>query len=301
MNKLILFLKGMFMGAADIIPGVSGGTIALITGIYDELIESIESINLDVFKDIISGKFKQGFSKIRFDFLIPLILGIGTSIFTMARLMNYLLEEQSLYTWSGFFGIILASAYVISKHFKLTLMRGLNILIGAIVSYMIVGLVPVNTPNALWFMFLAGAIAICAMILPGISGAFLLLILGKYHYITELLKDPLNLEHLVILGTVALGCLVGILGFSKILKIVLENWHSGTMAFLTGMMLGSLRKIWPYKEVVETKIIDGDVFVVAEKLVKPWEVNGFLFSIFCMVISFIAIILLDKVSSKKNI
>lgn len=300
MDKLILYLKGMFMGAADIIPGVSGGSIALITGIYDKLIDTIGSIKFQLVKDILKGDFKKAIGSIDWGFLIPLVLGILTSILTMARLMHFLLDEYTLYTWSAFFGLILASAYVISKHFKMTPLRFLNIIVGAVLSFVIVGLVPINTPNALWFMFLSGAIAICAMILPGISGAFLLLILGKYHYITELIKDPLHLDHIVVLGTVVLGCLVGILSFSKVLNFVLDRWHSGTMAFLTGMMLGSLRKIWPYKEVVETKIIDGDEFVVAERLLTPWSMEGFGVSLICMVAGFVIIIVLDKVTSQKE-
>lgn len=300
MSKLIVYLKGMFMGAADIIPGVSGGSIALITGIYDQLIEAIGSIGFDLVKDFFRGDFKKVAKDVNFGFLIPLLAGILTSIFTMARLMNFLLEEYTLYTWSTFFGLILASSYVIGKQFKLTTLRLLNLVAGGLISFVIVGLVPVNTPNALWFMFLSGAIAICAMILPGISGAFLLLILGKYHYITEIIKDPFHLDHIIVLLVVALGCLVGILSFSKVLNYVLDNWHAGTMAFLTGMMLGSLRKIWPYKEVVESKIVDGDVFVVAEQLVRPWEMEGFAFSILFMVIGFLVIIILDLLTSTKE-
>ncbi len=300
MSKLILYLKGMFMGAADIIPGVSGGSIALITGIYDQLIEVIGSIGFDLVKDFFRGDFKKVAKDVNFGFLLPLLAGILTSIFTMARLMNFLLEEYTLYTWSTFFGLILASSYVIGKQFKLTPLRLLNLVIGGLISFIVVGLVPVNTPDALWFMFLSGAVAICAMILPGISGAFLLLILGKYHYITEIVKDPFHLEHILVLLVVALGCLVGILSFSRVLNYVLDNWHSGTMAFLTGMMLGSLRKIWPYKEVVESKIVDGDVFVVAEQLVRPWEMEGFALSILFVVIGFAVIIILDLLTAKKE-
>ncbi len=300
MNKFIVYLKGMFMGAADIIPGVSGGSIALITGIYDHLIEVIGSIGIDLVKDFFKGNFKKVAKDVDIGFLLPLLAGILTSIFTMARLMNFLLEEYTLYTWSGFFGLILASSFVISKQFELTPLRGLNLILGAVISFVVVGLVPVNTPNALWFLFLSGAIAICAMILPGISGAFLLLILGKYHYITELIKDPFHVDHILVLIVFALGCLVGILSFSKVLRYVLDNWHSGTMAFLTGMMLGSLRKIWPYKEVVETKVVDGDVFTLAEQLVKPWEMDGFILSLVFMILGFLVIIVLDLLTSKKD-
>ncbi len=139
--------------------------------------------------------------------------------------------------------------------------RALSLIIGSVTSFIIVGLVPVNTPNALWFLFIAGAIAISAMILPGISGAFLLLIMGKYHYITGMVKDPFLDGHLLGLFAVALGCFVGILSFSRVLKFVLDRWHSVTMAFLTGMMIGSLRKIWPYKETLESKLIESTRFI----------------------------------------
>lgn len=300
-NKVGLYLKGVFMGAADIIPGVSGGSIALITGIYDDLIDAIHSINLEVVKEFFSGKCISAIKKIHWGFILPLLAGILTAIFSMGRLMNYLLEEQTLYTWSVFFGLIVASAFVIGKACKLNPKRFVIMLLGGIMSFSIVGLVPVETPESLWFLFVCGAIAICAMILPGISGAFLLLILGKYHYITELIKNPFGEGNLLVIVVFALGCLVGILSFSRVLKFVLTRWHAATLAFLTGMMVGSLRKIWPYKEVIETKIVDGEMFVLKEKWLLPWQIDGhFLLSFLFILIGMGVILLLDKVSRKKE-
>jgi len=301
MDKFILFLKGIFMGAADIIPGVSGGSIALITGIYDDFIGAIHSININVLKEILKGNIVKGIKLIQWEFLIPIGLGILTAIFSMARLMHFFLEEYTLYTWSVFFGLIVASAYIISKQFEMNINRAISLIIGGVISFIIVGLVPVNTPNAYWFLFIAGVIAISAMILPGISGAFLLLIMGKYHYITGMIKDPFVGENILGLIAVGLGCIVGILSFSRVLKFVLDRWHSGTMAFLTGMMIGSLRKIWPYKETLETKLIDGELFVMKEKLVTPWSVDGFVISLVFMVIGFLVIIVLDKVANRNKL
>jgi putative membrane protein len=297
--KLMIYIKGVAMGAADIIPGVSGGSIAFITGIYDQLIDAIHSVNGEVLKDIATGKIIQGIKKIHWGFILPLLAGILTSLFTMAGLMHFLLEDYQVYTWSFFFGLILASSYVISKEFKLSASNLLFVLIGGGLAFFIVGLVPVSTPDDLWFIFLCGAIAICAMILPGISGAFLLLVLGKYHYITGLLKAPFEGTNLIVISVFSLGCLVGIMSFARLLKWVLAKYHYRTMAFLTGMMLGSLRKIWPYKEVIEKKLIEDKEIIMSERLIAPWNVQE------NMVVSFIfialgigVIVLLDYVVLK---
>lgn len=292
LSKLLIFFKGVAMGVADIIPGVSGGSIAFITGIYDQLLDAIHSVNLDVAKDIFSGKIVKGLKKIHWGFIIPLLSGILTSLFTMAGLMHYLLENYQVYTWSLFFGLILASSYVIGKEFKMNLVHGLFVLLGGSLAFFIVGLVPVTTPNQLWFIFICGIIAICAMILPGISGAFLLLVLGKYQYITGLLKAPFEGLNWLVMLVFAMGCVVGLLSFARLLKIVLAKFHFKTMAFLTGMMLGSLRKIWPYKEVVETKLIDGKEFVMSERLVAPWNIDANMFLSFGLILLGIVIIVL---------
>ena len=301
MKKLILFLKGMFMGAADIIPGVSGGTIALITGIYDELIESINCIDKKFIKDLLTLKFKTVFKKINFKFLIPIFLGILTSIFSMANLMHYLINEKPIETWSVFFGIILTSSFILSKKIKINKLHLMNIILGAIFSYFLVGIVPVKTPNTLLFLFFSGSIAICAMILPGISGAFLLLILGKYNYITKILKSPFSKGNPIQLIIFALGCLFGLLSFAKFLNFLLKKHHESTIAFLTGLMLGSLRKIWPFKKALETKLIDGEIYTIKEKLILPWNVEvGLTKSIFFIFIGVLIITTINYFSNLKK-
>ncbi len=300
MTKFILFLKGIFMGAADIVPGVSGGSIALITGIYEDFLDAIHSVNMEVVKDIFAGKILKGIKRIHWNFLLPLFLGILTAIFTMARVMNYLLVTYELYTWSMFFGLILASAYVISRQWTRNKEHVLMCCIGGVLSFVVVGLVPMETPEALWFIFISGVIGISAMILPGISGAFLLLIMGKYEYITGILKNPFKANHLIVLVVFALGCAVGLLGFARVLRWVLHRWHEGTLAFLTGMMLGSLRRIWPYKEILEQEMVGDTVLILKEVAVLPWNIEGnYVLSIAFIFLGVFVIILLDKMVRKK--
>jgi putative membrane protein len=300
MTKILLFFKGLFMGAADIIPGVSGGSIALITGIYEEFLDAIHSVNMDVLKDIFAGRIIQGIRRIHWNFILPLFFGILTAIFTMAKLMHYVLETYELYTWSLFFGLILASAFVIGKQWEMKKTRLITFIVGGISSFIIVGLVPIETPEDLWFIFFAGVIAISAMILPGISGAFLLLIMGKYHYITGILKDPFHLNSILILMVFGFGCLVGIMGFSRILRRILHRWHKGTLAFLTGMMLGSLRRIWPYKVIIEQEFIGDKAIILKEAAVLPWKIEGnYILSFVFILLGMVLILILDKFSKNK--
>lgn len=239
---LTIFLKGIFMGSADIIPGVSGGTIALITGIYERLVHAISSINFTFVKPLLKGNMSEFKSKllyeIDFALFIPLILGIGIAFLTLAKVITYLLVNQTAYTFSFFLGLILASAYILY-----TKLDGLNIkliiatIIGIILAYVFVGLNPIAANHSLPVLFVSGLIAICAMILPGISGSFLLLLLGQYQYMLNALNNLNIVEILVFI----VGAVIGILGFSKILNYLLENHESFTMAFLIGIMLGSLR------------------------------------------------------------
>ena len=239
---LTIFLKGIFMGSADIIPGVSGGTIALITGIYERLVHAISSINFTFVKPLLKGNMSEFKSKllyeIDFALFIPLILGIGIAFLTLAKVITYLLVNQTAYTFSFFLGLILASAYILY-----TKLDGLNIkliiatIIGIILAYVFVGLNPIAANHSLPVLFVSGLIAICAMILPGISGSFLLLLLGQYQYMLNALNNLNIVEILVFI----VGAVIGILGFSKILNYLLENHESLTMAFLIGIMLGSLR------------------------------------------------------------
>ncbi len=234
------------MGAADVIPGVSGGTIAFITGIYEELILSIK--NIDVQALVLLKKFELSsfWKKINGTFLLAVVGGAVTSLLSLAKLMNYLLVIYPIPVWSFFFGLILISAPLILRDVK---SWSVGVIIAAIAgtlfAYSITIISPAETPTNLLFIFLCGALAICAMILPGISGAFILLLLGKYEFLIKALVQ----FDARILSVFILGCLVGILSFSRFLSWILKNYRFPTLALLAGFMLGSLNKVWPWKEV----------------------------------------------------
>ncbi len=248
-NYFLLVLKGCAMGAADVVPGVSGGTIAFISGIYGELIESIKNFNIEAFKYLFTLKIGKFWKKINGNFLAAVVGGIAISIFSLARLMTYLLENHPICIWSFFFGLIIASSLLVFK--EVTRWRAgsiIALLAGIVVAYLITALSPTSTPNTWWFIMLSGAIAICAMILPGISGAFILLLLGKYMFIMDAVG---NLKIGIILLFI-IGAAVGIISFSHFLSWLLRNHHNMTIALLTGFMVGSLNKVWPWKQVLST-------------------------------------------------
>lgn len=248
-NYLLLILRGCAMGAADVVPGVSGGTIAFITGIYEELINSIKSIDLQALKLLLNFQFAGFWKKINGSFLISVVLGIAISIFSLARLMTWLLEHHPIYIWSFFFGLIIASSVLVAKEIRQwNLLTVIALIAGACVAYLITVITPAETPNTWWFIILSGAIAICAMILPGISGAFILLLMGKYSYILGAVSSlDIGVLLLFVVGAVA-----GIISFSHLLSWLLKNYHTLTIALLTGFMVGSLNKVWPWKEVLRT-------------------------------------------------
>lgn len=298
-EALILYLKGIAMGTADIIPGVSGGTIAFITGIYETLIKSIKSINANTINLFFKGRLKEMLSLVNVRFLIVLFAGIITSILSLARLMNYVLIEYPIYTWSLFFGLIGASILIMNKKFNWNINSIIVFILGALSGYALVSVIPVQTPDEIWFIFICGFIAICAMILPGISGSFLLLILGKYEYITGLLKAPFEGNNLLVICIFVLGCVSGLAGFSRFLNWLFDKWHNATIAFLTGLMLGSMKKIWPWKETLETKIIEGKTYVLKEKNIIPSSIDeSVLFAILLMIIGFIIVMLIEKTSEE---
>jgi putative membrane protein len=242
-------LRGMCMGAADVVPGVSGGTMAFILGIYQELVEAIRSINARFIRNLLSFRFKEALSLVPWKFLGSLVLGILLAVFSLARLLAWLLENKPVYIWSFFFGLILASIFTVGHN--LERWKGSTLVwaaLGTVGAYFLVGMVPVNTPEAPWFLFLSGAVAICAMILPGISGSFILVLLGKYHFVLAAVND----RNFIVLGVVAAGALLGITSFSRLLSWLLKRHHDVTIALLLGLMLGSLRKIWPWKMTLET-------------------------------------------------
>lgn len=252
-NYIMVAVKGACMGAADVIPGVSGGTIAFITGIYDDLLASINAIDAAALKMFFSGKFKEFWKHINGGFLLSLFCGIGFSVMTIAGIMQYLLEHHPIQTWAFFFGLIVASSIFILRGIKgWNLKAVLFLVFGAVLGVTVCTLSPTTTPDALWFIFLSGAIAICAMILPGISGSFILLILGKYQYImsaiTGLTSGEAIGESLVIIGVFAVGAVCGILSFSRFLHWLLGRFHKETLLVLAGFIIGSLVKVWPWSD-----------------------------------------------------
>lgn len=241
---LTLWLKGFCMGAADVVPGVSGGTMAFILGIYEELIRGIRSFDWRVLKLVGTGRIGQALDAVPWRFLLALGLGILTAIFSLAKGITWLLVNQPVLIWSFFFGLVLASIVTVTKHFQEW--RPSNLFwmaVGTVLAYWVVGLLPMATPDAAWFLFLSGSIAICAMILPGISGSFVLVLLGKYQYVLE----AVNNRDFLTLAVVAAGAAMGLILFSRILNWLFTKRHDLTIALLGGLMLGSLRKVWPWK------------------------------------------------------
>ena len=266
-NYPLLILKGCAMGAADVVPGVSGGTIAFIAGIYEELVDSIKSINLHALKLLFTLKLKAFWQQINGSFLFSILLGIGISIFSLAKLMTWLLEHYPIQIWSFFFGLIIASTVLVAKEIqRWHAGTVIALIIGAAVAYVITILSPSETPNAWWFIILSGAIAICAMILPGISGAFILLLMGKYAYIL----GAVSALQFGILLLFAFGAVTGIVSFSHLLSWLLKKHHTATVATLTGFMVGSLNKVWPWKETLETYTDShGSVHPLVEANISP--------------------------------
>jgi putative membrane protein len=299
----VLSLKGLCMGSADVIPGVSGGTIALITGIYEELLLALKSIDATWVKKILNFDLRGALAHVHVRFLLSLFVGIGIAIISLAQLMNYLLHHYPVFTWSFFFGLIAASILVVSRQMgNWTGRAGISFVAGTVVAAFIVNLIPVATPDALWFIFLCGVIAICAMILPGISGAFILLILGKYEFITATLKNPFLPQHLVIIIVFCLGCLIGLLSFSRLLNYLLKNFHQLTMAFLTGLMVGSMPKIWPWKEILETKMNRGKVHVIWGSNIMPETINTeVLIALGLVIIGFIIVLIIERLARGKKV
>lgn len=254
LRYLTVGIKGACMGAADVIPGVSGGTIAFIMGIYDEFVGSIARIDATAVKMLFSGRIRDFWKHINGTFLLSLVLGIGVSVVALAGLMQTLLTNYPIQTWAFFFGLIVASSIFILRGISDWRMRDFGFLaLGLLLGVVVCTLSPTQTPDDLWFIFLSGALAICAMILPGISGSFILLILGKYQYIMGVITNVVSGvdmgRNLLILGVFMVGAVVGILGFSKFLHWLLARWHRTTLIVLAGFIIGSLVKVWPWSNV----------------------------------------------------
>ena len=240
LDYLLLSLKGIGMGAADVVPGVSGGTVAFISGIYEELITSINSINLQAFKTLRKEGVASFWNHINGTFFIFLFAGIGISIISLAKVVSHLLHEFPILIWSFFFGLIIASILLIGKTIvKWKFSTTGALIIGATVAYYITTIQAVANIDANWYILLSGAIAICAMILPGVSGAFILLLLGSYDRILTAISTRNSTDIILF----AIGCLIGLLSFARVLKYLFSKHKDKTIAVLTGFMIGSLNKV----------------------------------------------------------
>ncbi|MEM6721170.1 MAG: DUF368 domain-containing protein [Bacteroidota bacterium] len=305
-DYLIITLKGLAMGAADVVPGVSGGTIAFISGIYEELITSINNINLGLLKTLRKDGLKAAWTQLNGNFLVALVLGIGISILSLAKLIKSLLNSEPILLWAFFFGLVVASILFIGKEIKKWDWKTmLGFVLAAALAYYITTL-PRGTESidSTWFLFVAGALAICAMILPGISGAFILVLLGAY----EPVLTAINNRDLKLIAIFGAGAIIGLLLFSKLLKWLFSNYKNITFAILTGFILGSLNKIWPWKVIDGTRINShGEEVNVYGKSILPntFEEIGqgeskLLFAIGLMVAGFLTIFIMEKLATGKD-
>jgi putative membrane protein len=291
----------MAMGAADVVPGVSGGTIAFISGIYEELLGSISNVNFDLFKTLKNEGFNAAWKQLNGSFLLSLFLGIFISIFSLAQAIKYLLENEPILLWSFFFGLVLASVIYIAKQIsKWNSISVLILILAAFLAYYITTLSPlVSGSTSLLFMFLSGAIAICAMILPGISGAFIMVLLGAYKPILSAVSD----RDYKTVTAVFLGAIVGLLSFSKVLKWLFANYKNYTLAVLTGFITGSLNKIWPWKETLTWRTNSHGIKVAFnQQSVSPFSFEGdsqLMMAIVLIIVGFSLILIMEKLAVKK--
>lgn len=292
----------MSMGALDVVPGVSGGTIALIAGIYEELIESLANINFSLIRILKSEGFGPAWRHINGNFLTVLFLGILCSILSVAKAVEWAMLELPVILWSFFFGLILASIYIIAKRINKWSTKIIGTLIlGFIISYIITTAGYLDgSNNSWWFFVLAGALAICAMILPGISGAFILLILGAYAPILE----ALNSKNISIISLVIVGAIIGLFAFSKILKWVFQNYKELTLALLTGFMAGSIHKIWPWRKTLSFRMNSKGIEVPLKEInISPINYDGdpkIGLSIFVFLVGIFIISAMNRISNKAN-
>lgn len=266
-ETVLLFFKGMLMGASDTVPGVSGGTMALMTGIYPKLISTISSIDKRFLSLLFSAKFKKAFEQIDLKFLVTLLAGIGTGIICLAGIITSLIDNHPSRIYGLFFGMVLGSSICIAKRIGWRLSGFISFALSAAAGYMLISIIPFETPHTIPIVFLSGFIAITAMILPGISGAFILLLLGKYNYILNAVKAPfessLNNPHLVILSVFGIGCVCGIMCSSRIIGYMLKKIPDITMSMMLGLMAGSIRRLWPWQEVFQNQTLQNNTLIPA--------------------------------------
>ena len=300
-DYFILVFKGMAMGAADVVPGVSGGTIAFISGIYEELIATLNSINLNSLKTLKLQGVSATWKKINGNFLLALFGGILLSILSLSKLVAWLLHEEPVLLWAFFFGLVLASIiFVLKKINQWNSAVFLGLILGGVFAYQLTQLTALGNSDSNWYLFLSGAIAICAMILPGISGAFILVILGSYANVLQALNDK-DIAKITIFMT---GALIGILSFSRLLKWLFKRFKNMTLAVLTGFMIGALSKIWPWKKTLSFRENSEGISVpLKEQCIAPFSFDGdpqILSAIGLMLFGFLMIFFLEKIGAKNK-
>jgi putative membrane protein len=312
---LIITAKGLAMGAADVVPGVSGGTIAFISGIYEELIETIHNLDLGFFKSWKKEGFAKAWKQYNLAFLLALFAGVFISIISLAKLITLLLSDYPVMVWSFFFGLVIASIVYVGKqvtHWKPSVIIAL--IVASVLSYLITIADPIGSPESTWFLFLAGFIAIIAMILPGISGAFILLLLGAYTavigIVTQLTESIASLNSTLFLSALgkllifAIGAIVGLKVFSKALNWMFKHHKNLILAVLTGFMIGALNKIWPWKEVLQYRLNHaGEEVPFIERSILPQNFDGnpqIMYAVIFAVIGFLTIFLLERIAMKKE-
>jgi len=299
LDYLIISLKGLAMGAADAVPGVSGGTIAFISGIYEELINTISGVNLSLILTLRKQGFKAFWKQLNGNFISALLIGIVISFVSFMKLAKYLIEYHPILIWSFFFGLIVASIYFVGKQItNWNIATVLMIIIGTAIAYYVTTIPASDVNDSPYFLFFAGALAICAMILPGISGSFILVILGAYKTLSDAI-DVLDFKKLALFVG---GAIIGLLSFSHVLKWLFKTYHNLTLAILTGFILGSLNKVWPWKEVLSWRTNSkGEQVPLLEKSISPSSFDGepeVLFAVGLMLIGFLTIILLERIGKK---
>ena len=300
LQYLGVVLRGIAMGAADVVPGVSGGTIAFISGIYEELISSINQVGPALTGTLRKEGIAAFWKTINGNFLLALLCGIAISVVSLSRLISWLLAEHPVLLWSFFFGLVLASIFYVAREIRsrsaAVLLMGV---LGAVLAYGVISLPVSEQSGGLPYLFLSGALAICAMILPGISGAFILVLLGSY----KTVLDAVHERNLQILLATGLGAVFGLLSFARLLKWMFSRFKDATLALLTGFILGSLPKIWPWKEVLETRVYGDKEVPVSEANVAPWNYEGdpqWAGAMLLAVVGFSLIFALERMASRKN-
>lgn len=300
-DYLIISFKGLAMGAADAVPGVSGGTIAFISGIYEELVSTISNVNISLFKTLFNKGLTDFWKQANGSFVFALLSGIIISYVSFMKMAKYLIENNPILIWSFFLGLIIASIYIVGKQItKWNLAVFVALAIGTLIAFFISTLPVLATSNSPYFLFFAGAIAICAMILPGISGSFILIVLGAYKTLGDAIQD-IDVKKLIIFVS---GAIIGLLSFSHVLKWLFKHYHNITLALLTGFIFGSMNKVWPWKETLSWHTNSKGIRTpLIQESISPFSFNGdnqLVFAIILVVLGFLTIFILEKAGSNKQ-